>query len=102
MRRTDEDQAIIERGKLGIEFQKTEWSKDLNVFLDSKIAELKDSVVMLTLRHDFENAKLEAQKMIGYSEVKKFIISDAYEAMQDLIANENATKEYNAEIPNHV
>lgn len=102
MRRTEEDQEIVDRGKLWIEFKNTLWFKDLNVFLNTQIETLKDSVVTLTLNQNYEDAKKEAQKMAGFKEVKAYIENDAVEAMNELIQGEQAEREYKDGIPTHV
>ncbi len=102
MRRTDEDQAIIDRGKLWLEFPNTEWSKDLSLFLNTQISSVKDSVVMLTLDQNFEEAKAQAMKLAGFIEVKNFIESDAVDQMNELIKNEQEQKSYDKEVHSHV
>lgn len=102
MRRTDEDQAIVDRGKLWLEFPNTAWSKDLGAYLNSQIEYLKDSVITLTLDKDFENAKADAMKLAGFLEVKHFIDKGAVEEMNELLADEQAEKAYNKEVNSHV
>lgn len=102
MRRTDEDQEIVDRGKLWIEFRNTEWAKDLSRFLNTQIKTLTDSVVTLTLAQDFESAKVDAMKLAGFDAVREFIENDAVERMNNLIENEQAQKAYDKEIPSHV
>jgi hypothetical protein len=102
MRRSEEDQEIIDRGKLWIEFKNTEWFKDLSLFLNTQIDNLKESVVMLTLNLQYEDAKCDAQKLLAYKEVKSFIENDAVEKMKELIDGEQAERNYKDGIPSHV
>ena len=102
MRRNEEDQEIVDRGKLWIEFKNTEWFKDLSLFLNTQIEQLKDSVVTLTLNRQYEESKAEAQKLAGYKEVKSFIENEAIDKMNSLIEGEQSEREYNSEIPRHV
>lgn len=102
MRRSDEEQEIVDRGKLWIEFKRTEWFRDLSLFLNTQIDELKESVVMLTLNQQYDEAKLNAQKLTAFKDVKQYIESDAEEKMKALIEGEQQDKDYNSRIPSHV
>lgn len=102
MKRSEEDQEIIDRGKLWMEFTKTEWFKDLSLFLNEQINFLKESVVTLTLSQQYEEAKADAQKLAGFKEVKDFIEKDAADKMAALIESEQSDSEYKRNIPSHV
>lgn len=102
MRRNEEDQLIVERGKLWIEFKNTEWFKDLSLFLNTQIELIKDSVVTLSLSQQYPESQSQAQKLSVYLEIKGYIEKESIEAMNDLLENEKSEREYKDSIPNHV
>ena len=62
MKRSEEDDEIIDRGKLWIEFEHTEWSKDLKKFLNTRIENL-DHIIVTGNSSEQTRAQKEKDKL---------------------------------------
>jgi len=100
-RRPVEVQEAIDRGKLWAEFKKTSWYSDLKEFLTERIQSTKDQCVELTLMDKTAEAHAEAARSSGLNEVMNFIEGNI-EAGKSIIDDEQAQRDYQGQIPNHV
>lgn len=100
-RRPVEVQEVIDRGSLWKDFKKTAWHSDLSLYLKSRIADTKDSVVNFTLEGEPAKAHAEASRVSGLQEVLDFIEGQIQNG-DSIIAFEKDKKSYNEEIPSHV
>ena len=101
MRRTDEDQEIINKGKLWKQFKETVWYEDLSKFIEEQEKIGREACSDLTINGQYELAKAAALKVAGILVVKSYM-EDSISNMEEIYSAEKEDKEYKESIPSHV